>query len=857
MRTKQCGGIFCVALLLITWHASAQQISPAANQPAPATPVTQWPQRLDSPDGAITVYQPQPTQFEGDTLTARAAVSLAPPGATDPEFGAMWFSARVFTDRDARTVTIQDVTIKQVKLPGSNPDQEKQFGQVVAQRVPSMNLQLSLDQLEATLGVVQKEKEEAAQLNNTPPKIIFATTPTTLVVLDGAPKLQATQTQGVMAVVNTPFILLLDMASKQYYLKAGDTWMVAADVTGPYAPAGAALPPGVLDAGSKLAAQSASTPPQATPQSSGPTQVVVAEEPTELISTAGQPQYAPIVGNDLLYLTNSDADAFIDVSSQENFVLLSGRWYESKSLQGPWIYVPSDKLPASFAQIPADSPKANVLASIAGTQSAKDARMDAFIPQTTAIQRDSAANLNVAYDGQPQFVPVENTSVTYASNCADPVLCVGGGYYCCHQAVWYRAGAARGPWALCDSVPQEIYTLPPNCPVYNCRYVYVYDSTPTEVYCGYLPGYTGSYVYGGTIVYGTGYNYPAWYQTQFIPRPYTWGFGARYDYHAGEWGYGRGDTVGQQWFAARPAGHDWFGPQGYVDYRNLRVSNERDVHTRVINNNTHVEEVTATRINLYNRQENARRNRGVRAATPAVEPARPSTPSRELPAAQNNVFVGQDGQIYRHTDTGWEAHGKNGWSAYQSTPNQIAPNEPTKHIEETPSRVHSEMPAGNAPRARNANASNSIAGCPRATSACCRDTNTRASASSNRRTPSNPPMLSSLRMLSSRLILSNPRVWSSLRMLSSLLILSNLRVLSSLLTLSVPRTSKNPPACNRHPAVFKTITVPASEAIRSPSSPAPARSPGGGSVGGGAGGGGSFTGGGAARGAGSGAAGRH
>jgi hypothetical protein len=681
-----------VALALLVFSAAqlrAQQVTPPADQPAPAAPVSQWPQRVDSADGLITIYQPQPNKFEGDTLTARAAVSLTPPGATDPEFGAVWFTARVSTDRDARIVTIQNITIKQVKLPDAAADQETKFGQVLQQQIPAMNLMLSLDQLEATLGVVQKEKQEAQQMDNTPPKIVFTTTPTTLVLLDGPPKLQESQTQGVMSVVNTPFILLLDMSSKRYFLKAGDTWMVAPFVTGPWASASADLPAGIAVAGTKLSAQS---PPAngATPQPAGPTAILVAEEPTELIATQGPPTYSPIGGNDLLYLSNTQSDVFLTVSTQQYYVLLSGRWFQGASLQGPWTFAASDKLPAAMAQISADSPKANVLVSIAGTQPAKDAKMDAFIPQTTAIKRDSGSNLNVSYDGEPQFVPVENTPITYASNCVDPVLFVENSYYCCHEAVWYRSNVAVGPWVVCDSVPQVIYTLPPSCPVYNCRYVYVYDSTPDVVYCGYLPGYTGCYVYGPTVVYGTGYRYPYWYHTHFIPRPNTWGFAASYDYYSGTWGLGVSFNYGPTWFAQRPDHRNWFGPQGYVDYREVHNRfDHRVVENQHIENRTIVHNETINRINIYNRQENTPRNLpGRREVSRREDPKTPAA-RRELPPAENNVYVGQDGGVYRRTDKGWETHDAKGWSDVKTEPprRDVKPDEHIQQTPQTPQRI--------------------------------------------------------------------------------------------------------------------------------------------------------------------------
>ena len=709
---------------------------------AQSAPVSAWPLRVDTSAGQLSVYQPQPETFEGDQLSARAAVSLLPPGATDPEFGATWFKARVFTDRDARTVAIQDIDVRQVKLPNSSPDQEAQFAAVLKGQLPQMNVTFSLDQLEASLGLVQKARAESQQLDNAPPKIVFAPVPTTLVVLDGEPKLQPVEdVPGVLRVVNTPFIMLLDGGSKQYFLKAGENWLAAPAVTGPWQPVGS-IPGPVATEGAKLSVQNQTSPDQpaaaAAPASVGPTQVMVAEEPTELISSDGPPQYTPLPGNDLLYMANTQSDVFLEVSTQRLFVLLSGRWYAAPTLNGPWQFVAANALPPAFAQVPVDSPKGHVLVSVAGTQPALDARTDAYIPQTTAIHRDAGSNLTVSYDGDPQFVPVEGTPITYASNCVDPVLFVDRSYYCCHQAVWYQASAAVGPWAVSVSVPQVIYTIPPSCPVYNCRYCYVYDSTPDVVYCGYLPGYTGCYVYGPTVVYGTGYRYPYWYHSEFIPHPVTWGFAPRYDYDSGTWGYGVGRNYGPGWFAAGPAiaRHDWWGPQGYVDYRTIHES-----HTTIVNNYyggggqrgpgvvNNVRNVTVNRVDIYNRQENVTRNVNVNRTTNVNvrntnvrETVHNEVDNRNVnvrndnvrvddrggragaPADDrggNDVYAGHDGQVYRRTDQGWQERGAKGWSTVNGVPEARGGNADVRQVprgQDVPQR--SDAPADNARRDR-------------------------------------------------------------------------------------------------------------------------------------------------------------
>jgi hypothetical protein len=648
-----------------------------------AQQVTQWPAHVESPAGLLTVYQPQPNKFDGMMLNARAAVSLTPTGQTEPQFGAMWFDARVATDRDTHTVTIQNIQVKQVKLPDSAPDQEKQFGDVIQARIPSMDIVLSLDQLEATLSVAQKAKEESLQLQNNPPKIIFTQVPTTLVVLDGPPKLQDSGSPGVMTVVNTPFIMLFELNSKTYYFKAGIYWMYSQDVTGSWNVA-SEIPKGVADAGAKLSDQAAAqpAPPAGQAPASMPANIVVSEVPAELISSTGQPTYVPLPPGDLLYMSNTQSNVFMEVATQHFYVLLSGRWFTAPALNGPWSFVAADKLPAAFAKIPPDSAKGNVLVSVAGTQQAQDARYDAYIPQTTALQRNAPVDLTVTYDGPPQFVPIEGTTMQYARNANDPVVQVGNQFYCCSQGVWYQSAAPTGPWAVCTAVPPVIYTMPPSCPIYNCRYCYVYDSTPDTVYCGYLPGYTGSYVYGPTVVYGTGYDYPYWYGSNFYAPPYTYGFGADYDYYTGSWGFGLGLYYNNGWFADRHDRHRWWGPQGYIGYHDLA-----EIHARGGFGNIRADEhngglgTTIDRINLYNRAANIKRN-----ARPVVSRSaeisaghegggsvrggavRPAEPLRTYAPAENNVYAGHDGTVYRRTNTGWETHDAKGWTPMKTVP---------------------------------------------------------------------------------------------------------------------------------------------------------------------------------------------
>src|SRR5438552_18096802 len=101
------------------------------------------------------------------------------------------------------------------------------------------------------------------------------------------------------------------------------------------------------------------------------------------------------------------------------YVLLSGRWFKSTTIVGPWEFAPYKQLPNGFAKIPATHPKANVLVSIPGTPQANEAVIANSIPQTATVQRNQA-KLELTYDGPPQFKHIAGTPLLYAINTAKP-----------------------------------------------------------------------------------------------------------------------------------------------------------------------------------------------------------------------------------------------------------------------------------------------------------------------------------------------------------------------------------------------------------------------------------------------------
>lgn len=548
-----------------------------------------WPKEIVIPGGSMIMYQPQPEELTGNLLKSRAAVSIREDETGELLFGAVWFDVRLQRNRDKPIATIGDVRVTDVRFPERQEENTRLLQAMLEAEMPKWDLEINLERLAASLELVEKRELAAQQIETSPPRIIFSTEPAVLVAVDGEPRLKYVEDTNLMRVINTPFTMLLSPAEKAYYLYAGqDTWYRSDDILGDWhiteyvPPEVAGMAPNPDDVSAEEAE------PEILDEYSGPPpEIYVSTEPAELIVSYGPPEYTPINRTSLLYMSNTESDVLMYIPRQEYYVLLAGRWYRSRSLQGPWDFVPGGELPDDFARIPEDSPMGTVLYAVPGTDMAREAVKEASIPRTAAIERDKA-ELTVEYDGKPKFERIEGTELYYAVNTAIPVIWTGTGYYACDQAVWFIAPTPQGPWRVATHVPDTIYLIPPESPVYNVTYVRVYEATPEVVYVGYTPGYTHTYVYHDTVVYGTGYYWPGWYGRYYYPRHRTWGYHPSWDPWAG-WSFGIGYVSSPFYFSIGYGDWyrgGWWGPWYYNSYRHgyyprYRYRKEKHIGYRV------------------------------------------------------------------------------------------------------------------------------------------------------------------------------------------------------------------------------------------------------------------------------------
>lgn len=510
-------------------HARAQELQPG--QPVDPS-IMSWPRYYATNGYEFAAYQPQITQWPGNQLEGRFVVAVRPAGTSNETYGVLFFEARTDIDKVNRLVTLEDFQITRLNFPTRKAMEGQYLAMFQSLQKHSAKV-IPLDQLEtvfaASADVVGARIE---QVRNDPPRIIYSTQPSLLILVDGPPILKPL-VNNYSRVINTRAILMqcTSPGYQGFYLYADNNWFTAPSLGAPWNVT--YEPPSDIDSALSAALATKEVDPMypKNPNAPAASAIYVSTVPAELIETAGAPNLLGVAGTELLYVQNSSSAIFYYLNDGKYYVLISGRWFKSATLGGGWTFVAPGQLPADFKKIPADSEKSNVLVSVPGTPQAREAAIANSIPQTATIQRDQA-KLSVAYiNGGPSFSPIAGTSLGYALNTDTPVIMVNPAtYYACQGGVWFAATSALGPWAVATSVPPVIYTIPTSCPIHYVTYVYVYGYTPSVVYAGYTPGYAGTVVApGGVVVYGTGYDYPPVVAgSTYVCYPPTYGYGASF-----------------------------------------------------------------------------------------------------------------------------------------------------------------------------------------------------------------------------------------------------------------------------------------------------------------------------------------
>ena len=186
--------------------------------------LTAWPKEIVVDRGTVVLYQPQVDEFSEDSVAARAAVAFIDADDEEPVFGAVWMTARLSVDRDARIVEITDVAVPRVRFPNASEEDQQALASLLEREIPTWGLTMSLDRFLTSLEGAVDGAVGATDLNTAPPNLVVRYEPTVLVLIDGDPEWREVEDAALERVLNTPFMILRAPSGTHYLHAGGENW---------------------------------------------------------------------------------------------------------------------------------------------------------------------------------------------------------------------------------------------------------------------------------------------------------------------------------------------------------------------------------------------------------------------------------------------------------------------------------------------------------------------------------------------------------------------------------------------------------------------------------------------------------
>jgi hypothetical protein len=655
-----------------------------------------WPRVYSlSSGGSILVYQPQVASWDNQTsLVAFSAVSYRDTAAAKPVLGTIRIEAETRVALSERLANFHKMKIAEANFQSLSKEAVKEIVATLDKVVPDDDQVIALDRVLANLDKSQIVSKNVEGIKADPPNIFFSKTAAVIVNLDGEPIWSPIKENDLKYAVNTNWDLFHHVPTSMYYLRNGSSWLKATDVKGQWSPAGA-LPESFKklpneENWKEVKASLPGTKATAIPK------VFVSFTPAELILLKGEPSYLLVNGTTLLWVSNTDSDVFRNGKTGPVYYLVAGRWFSAPDFTGPWTFA-TPSLPADFKKIPLEHDRSRVLASVPGTDQAAEAVLLAQIPQTARVNKKETKAPDIAYQGDAQFAPIEKTTVQRAVNTDKDVFKVGDLYYMCYQGVWFSGKAATGPWEVAESVPEQIYQIPPSSPSHHVTYVTVEDDDDDDwvVYAA-AAGYTGMMVAWGCTVWGTGWYYPPYwgyggYYPYYYPHFPTYGYSAWYNPWTGAYGrsaavygpYG-GAGVGARYnprtgtYARGAAAYGPYGARGVAQAYNPRTGTY--AATRQGSNVYGSWGSTAVqrgddwaKTNRYTNRQTGNTTRTIRTDEGSAVTRRGAGGGAIGVGDGGNVYAGKDGNVYRRDNGSWQKYDNGGWSNTDRQPGETRP----------------------------------------------------------------------------------------------------------------------------------------------------------------------------------------
>ena len=226
-------------LLAQTPSTKAPAEKAAATATAPA--VEGWPRAYSTASGAaLVIYQPQVASWV-DQKHAVAVLRRCPTrrrARRKPALGTLKVESDTSVALDERLVSFSEFKITEPNFPTLQREELGTVVEEIAASVPLDERVIALDRVLANIDTSQIIPKNVEGVKADPPPIFFSKTPAVLVNIDGDPIWAPIPQNDLKSAVNTNWDLFEHGPTKTYYLRNDTVWLKAADVKGPWTPAG-------------------------------------------------------------------------------------------------------------------------------------------------------------------------------------------------------------------------------------------------------------------------------------------------------------------------------------------------------------------------------------------------------------------------------------------------------------------------------------------------------------------------------------------------------------------------------------------------------------------------------------------
>ncbi|HEX7230434.1 MAG TPA: autotransporter [Candidatus Binatia bacterium] len=483
--------------------------------------------------------------------------------------------------------------------------------------------------------------DKKLSLKTSVPDVIVATTPTEIVISDGAPDWAPLPGTNLLYVKNTTGNVFKDLNNQNTYVLVTGRWFQAPDFAGPwqYVP-GLSLPPDFRNIPDDSPKENVKAAIPSTPQAQ---EAVIASHIPEMATVYrskatftpvinGAPDLKPIPDTSLMYVFNSP-NPIIMVSQYQWYSVQNGVWFTASSAQGPWVVATS--IPASIYSIPPSSP----LYYVTYVKIYDVTPQSVVVGYTPGYMGTVVTTENVVVYGTGYtYVPYITPAVWYAppityGYAANPTWTPWTGWMMGFGLGW-AMGAAWGS-SCCWGYAAAPY----------------WGAMPYAPYAGYARG-----VYGGAAAWGpggwaatTGNVYSHWGSTTAVSRA-SGGYNA---WTGNAWasrvGTSYNSVTGRESAGQRAGVQNVYTGNYAYGQRGATYNPNTGVTARA---------GSATYGNAYSGSQNTARYRQV---------SGPGGNTAGVARVDNNYYADHDGNVYKNTGSGWDKYDNGSWNSVQDS----------------------------------------------------------------------------------------------------------------------------------------------------------------------------------------------